>query len=274
MQRVTVVHELIHAWQYLDEGITDPGEIEDKLGLPLLGTVPRSDDAGPLVALQNPKSPLVEAYLAVQTNLELATSHGAPKSVAITSTRPQEGKSTTAFALAHSLARARRKVVLIDADLRSPSVHREFGLQNDLGVSNFLAGAGNVDAALHPTDRPGLSVMTAGPQPPNAADLLTGDRLRELIADLLTRFDHVVVDCPPVMGLADAPLVASAVEGVIYAVEARSIRSSVVRVALARLRSSNANVLGVVLTKFDARRAHLGYGYEYGYGYGGDARKA
>ncbi|MDB5703914.1 MAG: exopolysaccharide biosynthesis protein [Sphingomonas bacterium] len=260
------------AWalEQIDEGITDPGEVESELGVPLLGVVPRSGAEGPLDALQNPKSPLVEAYLAVQTSLELATAHGAPKSIAITSTRPQEGKSVTAFALAQSLARARRKVVLIDADLRSPSVHREFGLKNDLGVSNFLAGADNIDAALHKTDRPGLSIMTAGPQPPNAADLLTGDGLRNLIALLLERFDHVVVDSPPVMGLADAPLVASAVEGVIFAVEARSIRTSIVRVALGRLHASNARLLGIVLTKFESKRAHFGYGYEYGYGYGQD----
>ncbi len=112
--------------------------------------------------------------------------------------------------------------------------------------------------------------MTAGPQPPNAADLLTGDALRDLIATLLERFDHVVVDSPPVMGLADAPLVASAVEGVIFAVESRSIRTSVVRVALGRLAASNARILGIVLTKFEAKRAHFGYGYEYGYGYGHD----
>ena len=110
--------------------------------------------------------------------------------------------------------------------------------------------------------------MPAGPPPPNAADLLTGERLRTLVERLQERFDHVIVDSPPVIGLADAPLVASAVEAVIFVVEARSTQAGVVRNALHRLATAHANVLGAVLTKFEAKRAHLGYGYGYGYEYG------
>jgi capsular exopolysaccharide synthesis family protein len=211
---------------------------------------------------------LVEAYLAVQANLELSTARGTPRSLAVTSTRPREGKSTTATALAQSLARAHRKVVLVDADLRSPSVHSAFGVANEAGVSNFLAGSDDLDASIHATSHEGLSVMPAGPPPPNAADLLTGERLRVLIERLQERFDHVIVDSPPVIGLADAPLVASAVEAVIFVVEARSTQAGVVRNALNRLATAHANVLGAVLTKFEAKRAHLGYGYGYGYEYG------
>ncbi len=259
---------LAAALEQIDEGIGDPGEAQEKLGLPLLGTLPKVKTGGPLDALQDPRSPLVEAYLAVQANLELSTARGTPRSLGVTSTRPREGKSTTAIALAQSLARAHRRVVLVDADLRSPSVHSAFGVSCDTGVSNFLAGADNLDQAIHATGHEGLSVMPAGPPPPNAADLLTGDRLRELVAKLQERFDHVIVDSPPVIGLADAPLVASAVEAVIYVVEARSIQAGVVRNGLNRLATGHANVLGAVLTKFEARRAHLGYGYGYGYDYG------
>jgi Mrp family chromosome partitioning ATPase len=115
----------------------------------------------------------------------------------------------------------------------------------------------------------GIAAMTAGPIPPNAAELLTSDRLKVLVERLLESFDHVVIDSPPVMGLADAPLIASRVEGVVYAVESHGIRSSLVRTALGRLASANARVLGVVLTKFEARRS-AGYGYDYGYNYGRD----
>lgn len=259
---------LAAALEQIDEGIGDPGEAQEKLGLPLLGTLPKVKTGGPLDALEDPRSPLVEAYLAVQANLELSTARGTPRSLAVTSTRPREGKSTTATALAQSLARAHRKVVLVDADLRSPSVHSAFGVVNDAGVSNFLAGSDTFEGSIHATSHEGLSVMPAGPPPPNAADLLTGERLRLLVERLQERFDHVLVDSPPVIGLADAPLVASAVEAVIFVVEARSTQAGVVRNALNRLATAHANVLGTVLTKFEAKRAHLGYGYGYGYEYG------
>jgi capsular exopolysaccharide synthesis family protein len=158
--------------------------------------------------------------------------------------------------------------VLIDADLRAPSIHRYFDLPSDgPGVSNFLAGSDEIDAIVRPTDRQGLSVITAGPHPPNAADLLTGPRLSELISRLEERFDHVIVDCSPVIGLADAPLIASAVDGLVYVVEARTIQAGAARRALQRLETAQANLVGIVLTKFEPRRAHLGYGYGYGFDY-------
>ena len=253
--------------EQIDEGIADPADLEEKLGLPLLGIAPKLPIEDPLRALRDPRSKLVEAYLAVQANLELSTAHGTPRSLAVISTRPREGKSTTTVALALSLARARRKVVLIDADLRSPSVHTAFGAKNGVGVSNFLSGGEDIDAALHATDQDGLWIMTAGPQPPNAADLLMSDRLSKLVARLKERFDHVIVDSPPVIGLADAPLVAAAVEGVVYAVEARSVPGGTARNALARLRTSQARILGAVLTKFEARKGAQGFDYGYGFDY-------
>jgi polysaccharide biosynthesis transport protein len=263
---------LAFALEQIDEAIADPADVEGALGLPLLGAVPMTGDVEPMAALQDRKSSLVEAYLSVQTNLEFATAHGAPRSLSVTSTRPSEGKSTTAFALAQSLARGKRKVALIDGDMRSPSVHGLFGLKNDRGVSNVLAGSDDLAAMLHTTAQEGLVVMTAGPQPPNAAELLSGERLGFLIAKLLETVDHVIVDSPPVMGLADAPLIASKVEGTVFAVESHGIRTSLVRVALGRLSSANARLLGIVLTKFESKRAHYGYGYDYGYGYGEKGR--
>lgn len=256
------------ALEQIDEAISNPEEVERKLRLPLLGTVPLAEGNAPMTDLADRKSAMVEAYLSVQTSLEFATSHGAPRSLSVTSTRPSEGKSTTAFAIASAFARARSRVVLVDADMRSPSVHNLLGFANDHGTSNYLAGSDDLASMIKPSELPSLSIMTAGPQPPNAAELLTGERFQQMIAKLLENFDHVVVDSPPVMGLADAPLIASRVEGVIFAVESHGIRSSMVRVALGRLAAANANILGVVLTKFQQQRAHYGYGYDYGYSYG------
>jgi capsular exopolysaccharide synthesis family protein len=254
--------------EQIDEAIADPAEVERRLGLPLLGSVPKLKTGTPKEALLDRKSDLVDAYLAVQTNLAFTTEHGVPRSFAVTSTRPAEGKSTTALALATTLARAHRRVILVDGDMRSPSVHHLGGVDHDRGLSNFLTGQENIEAMTFPMHDLGITAMSAGPIPPNAAELLTGNRLSVLIERLLQSYDHVVIDSPPVMGLADAPLIASRVEGVIYAVESHGIRSSMVKTALGRLASANARVMGGVLTKFESRKAHYGYGYEYGYGYG------
>lgn len=254
--------------EQMDEAIADPAEIERRLGLPLLGSVPKVEDMSPKDALLDRKSDLVDAYLAVQTNLAFTTEHGVPRSLAVTSTRPAEGKSTTSLALATMLARAQKKVILVDGDMRSPSVHHLGGVTHDRGLSNFLAGQDEIAPLLFEMSDLGFTAMSAGPIPPNAAELLTGNRLAVLIERLLETYDHVVIDSPPVMGLADAPLIASRVEGIIYAVESHGIRSSLVKTALTRLRAANARIFGGVLTKFEARKSHYGYGYEYGYDYG------
>jgi polysaccharide biosynthesis transport protein len=265
---------LAFALEQIDEAITDPGAIEAALKVPLLGAIPKSTDIDPIAALEDRKSGTVESYLSVQTNLEFTTAHGVPRSFSVTSTRPAEGKSTTAYALALSLARSQRNVVIVDADMRSPSLHGFYGFKNDRGLSNYLSGSDNLTELLAKTSIEGLTMMAAGPQPPNAGELLTGPRLEKLIATLLQTYDNVVIDSPPVMGLADAPLIASKVEGTVYVVESGGIRSSLVRVAIARLVAANARLLGVVMTKFDSKHAQYdSYGYDYGYGYGANRGK-
>lgn len=262
------------ALEQIDEAIADPAEVERRLGLPLLGSVPKVDNVTPKEALLDRKSDLVDAYLAIQTHLAFTTEHGVPRSFAVTSTRPAEGKSTTALALATTLARAQRRVILVDGDMRSPSIHHFGDVSHDRGLSNFLTGEDAIATLTFPMGDLGFTAMSAGPIPPNAAELLTGSRLSLLIERLLEDYDHVVIDSPPVMGLADAPLIASRVEGVIYTVESHGIRASLVKTALGRLVSANARIFGGVLTKFEARKAHYGYGYEYGYGYGRGDTKA
>lgn len=264
---------MLAAWlmERIDEGIADPSEVPDLLGLPLLGTVPKVEGDDLLAELNDRKSPVVEAYLAIQASLELATSGGIARSISVTSTRPKEGKSTTSYALAHTLARSGRKVVLVDADMRMPMVHNEFALPNERGLSNLLSSTSDLDATVQRAAIDNLSIVTSGPLPPNAAELLSGPRFGQVVAELLTRFDNVVVDGPPVMGLADAALIANGVEGTVYTVESRSVRSDNIRAALGRLRAANATIYGVVLTKFDGSGANTSYGYDYGYKYGATA---
>jgi capsular exopolysaccharide synthesis family protein len=264
---------LAMALEQVDEAVSNPDEMEALVGLPLLGTIPKSE-GDPEADLEDRKSALVEAYLSAQTSLSFTTDHGVPRTLTVTSTRPGEGKTTTSYALARSLARTGRKVILVDADMRSPSLHHILGVGNDKGLSNFLTGSASLGEMIHRDMPDGIAAITAGPQPPNAAELLVGDRLGRLIEELAAIFDNVILDAPPVMGLADTPLIASKVEGVIFIVESHATRASTIRVAVARLKDAQARVLGVLLTKFESRRAHYGYGYEYGYGYGEKAAKS
>lgn len=253
--------------EQLDETISDPNDVPKILGVPLLGTVPRLPRDEDLVeAAHDPKSPLVEAYLSIQTNLEFATDHGVPYTIAITSSRPAEGKSTTAFTLAKLLARAGRRVVLIDGDMRSPSVNGLLKLPNDFGLSNYLAGGSKVDELLQSGDGDGMAVITAGPKPPNAAELLAGSGLGRLLVELRQKFDHVVIDAPPVMGLADAPIITGQVEGVLFAVQANGTSINLMKSAMLRLEAAHAPVIGAVLTKFAEKNTYFGYGYGYDYG--------
>ncbi len=256
----------------LSDVIDDPADVERMLHSALLGVIPVTGAGESLASLDDRKSPIVEAYLSVQTNLEFATAHGAPRSLAVTSTQPAEGKSTTAYALARSLARAGRRVILIDADMRSPSVHGFFGASNSRGLSNYLSGHEVLAELVVDTGVDGLMIMPAGPQPPNAAELLGGARLSLLFADLAQSYDHVVVDAPPVMGLADAPVIGGAVEGMLYVIQSAATSVAAAKVGMSRLATANVTLFGVVLTKFDGAKSGLGYdngfNYAYGYGYG------
>lgn len=257
----------------LEDTITDLEDLKSNLGLPSLGSIPHSGDDDPVTMLNDRKSIATEAYMSLQANLQFSSDHGIPRSIVVTSTRSGEGKSTTAFATAFLLARTGRKVILVDADMRSPSVHQLLSVRNTGGLSNFLSGEDDVNSLIQTTDKSGMMAMLAGPIPPNAAELLTGPRFKELIERLTASYDHVVIDAPPVLGLADAPLIASEVEATIYTVESDGVRASLVRTAVGRLSAVNANLIGAVLTKFDPKKARFSYGYEYGYSYGGNADK-
>lgn len=266
---------IIFFLEQTDDAVGDPADVKQLLNIPLLGAIPKVAQGTAFEALEDRKSPLVEAYISVQTNLRFSTKQGIPRSMSVTSTRPGEGKSTTSLALAVMLSRSGKKVVLVDGDMRSPSVHGLLGLDNKNGLSDYLSGTDDYRKLLKHAGALGFMAMTSGPQPPNAAELLTGERLTGLVQTLLADFDHVIIDSPPVVGLADAPLIGGSVEGVVFAVQSHGVRTGLIRLALARLESANTRVIGGILTHFEASRSGFAYGYDYGYGYGhADAVKA
>ena len=259
------------AWivEQLNQGIIDPSEVERLFGVPLLGTIPTLSDNEEVEAeLRDNKSIISEAYTSVQTTLSFSTDQGVPKTLAVTSTRAAEGKSTTSLGLALSLARSGRRTLLVDADMRSPSVHEELGIDNKAGLSNYLSGKSELTKLVRPAMADGLDALTAGPVPPNTPNLLSSSRFEKLIEDALELYDHVIFDSPPVMQLADGPIIASRVAATIYVLEAHGTQKTMSQIAMNRLVDAKARLLGVVLTKFDTRKANFGYGYDYGYGYG------
>jgi capsular exopolysaccharide synthesis family protein len=259
----------ILALDQIDESLRDPSQVNHALQLPLLGTVPDAEEVDDIVGLlQDAKTELSEAYISIRSHLAFSTDRGVPRTLMITSSRSAEGKSTTSFALAMVLARTGKKVLLIDADMRSPSIHQFIGISNDRGLSNFLSGENDWARLVKPGSEGNPTVMLAGPTPPSAAELLSSDRMSSLIEQLLEHYDNLVIDSPPVLGLADAPLLSRSVEGCVFVCEAEGVSVRGIKTAIGRLQAVHAHIFGVVLTKFRLQSAGYGYGYDYGYGYG------
>ena len=258
--------------EILDDTFKTPEDLEEKLGISALGVTPLFHDADKkktalAEVMGDPSSPLAEAYRSLRTAIQFSTSEGAPRSLLVTSSRPGEGKSTTAACLALNFGQLGMRVLLVDADMRNPSMHRQLGVENNSGLSNYLAGA---DAAglIKPCSMTGVVVMTTGPLPPNPAELLAGPRLATLLSTAAESFEIIIIDGPPVMGLADAPILGSVAEGTVLVIEGAKTRRAVVRDALKRLHFARARVVGALLNKYHPKHGATAYGYGDGYGYG------
>ncbi len=259
--------------EYLDDTIKNPEEVQKALNLTTLGAVPQHEDIGPgneLAILSNSQSAATEAYRVLRTNLQFSAIDHPLRTLLITSPAPGEGKSLTAANLAAALAQAGRKVIIADADLHKPRVHRVFRIRNSVGLTTaLLDDHPDLDELIQEGPVPNLWVLTSGPLPPNPAELLGSARARELIAQLLERADVLVFDSPPIVALADAAILSTQTDGVLLVLDAASTRRDVARRAVEALRRVNARVLGVVLNRMPIK----GEGYYYYY-YQSDAQES
>ncbi|HEY0412866.1 MAG TPA: polysaccharide biosynthesis tyrosine autokinase, partial [Allosphingosinicella sp.] len=252
------------ALEFLNDTIKTPEDVREKLRLPSLGVIPKKKGNDALAEeLKDQSSPISEAYYSLRTSLQFTTESGAPKSLLITSTRAAEGKSSTTLALAQNFARLGNSVLLVDGDLRKPAFVT--GLEPDEGLSKLLTNAEPLSKHVLKTQFENLSLLPCGPLPPNPAELLASSRLKTILAEAINQFDMVIVDGPPVLGLADAPLLAGVCRATLLVVESGKTRTRAATDAISRLKASGGNIVGAVLTKFH-QRSH-GYGYGYGYGY-------
>lgn len=252
--------------EHFDDAIRSAEDVETELHTSLIGVVPRLDeDQSPIAELHKVRSDMSEAYYAVRAALELSTSEGAPHTLMVTSSGPSEGKSTTSYALARGFAQIGRRAMLIDADMRKPAQHRNVERPNKVGLANLLARQATLKDVRQQTEIPGLDFIAAGPVPINPAELIAGSGFTELIEQIKSDYDIIIVDAPPVLGLADAPTLGSHVEATLFIVQANQARGRQSRIALSRLKTARAYIVGAILTKFDAKS--IGHSDDYGYSY-------
>jgi capsular exopolysaccharide synthesis family protein len=257
------------ALEFINDTVKNPDDVRDKLQLASLGVIPKKKGQGSLAEeLEDQTSAVSEAYYSLRTSLQFSTEHGAPKSLLVTSTRAAEGKSSTTLALAQNFARLGNSVLLIDADLRKPAFVT--GAEEETGLSKLLTNSEPLRKHALKTNSENLWLIPCGQLPPNPAELLASARLRAIIAEAVNEFDMVIVDGPPVLGLADAPLLGAVCEGTLMVIESGKTRTRAAVDAINRLKAAGSHVLGAVLTKYRAQGGGYGYGYAYEpYRYGG-----
>lgn len=262
--------------EYMDDSIKFPDEVERFTGLPLIGVIPRvntSKGSPEDQATRDPRSALAEAYRSVRTALQFSTSKGAPRTIVVTSCTKNEGKSTTAMALAVALSQMGKRVLLVDGDMRNPTLHRMFKTDHSVGLSNILSSDADPITVTRKTDFPNLYLITGGPLPPNPAELLSGPSLQKLLSPSASLFDHIVIDAPPILGIADSIILCNHVDATLFVVESSKTRKAAIRNAIRRLRQAGAAPLGAILTKLGSEMTMYGYESDFYY-YGNKAEMA
>lgn len=252
---------------YLDDTLKNPDDIKAAMGASTLGAIAVIEGETPeqkLVTALHPKSPTAEMYRILRTNLQFSALDNPPRTLMTTSPNPGEGKSTTLANLGVVMAQQGQRVVLVDTDLRKPTLHRFFGLPNSVGLTTaLLQGTPVADGFVQPTRIENLQVLTSGPLPPNPAELIGSERFKALLEDLKRHADVVLLDSPPVLAVTDAAILARQVDGVLMVVEAGGTRRPLAANAKDALEKVGAKVLGVALNRLRPR----GDGYYYYYYY-------
>ncbi len=267
---------------YLDDSIRTSDDVGRHLGLATLALIPhyaatekrksalngKNGNAGTslaVVALEDTRSAMAEAYRHLRTSLLFSSAGRPPQTILVTSSQPSEGKTTTAINTAITLAQSGADVVIIDCDLRRPRLHSHFDLDNTAGLTNYLSGEKNTDLLMKPyPGLPKMKIITSGPIPPNPAELLSSNEMKNLLTFLRGNFKHVIIDSPPAISFTDAAILSTLVDGVILVAMAGKSSIHLMRRFKQRLSNIGARIYGVVLNGIKSDSVEYGY---YGYGY-------
>jgi capsular exopolysaccharide synthesis family protein len=289
--------------EYLDSSVKTPEDIDRFIKLPSLGVIPSLSLMVPaperkrlsavalggngaskhsrdveLITYNDAKSLISEAYRNLRTSVLLSSGAGRPpKSILVTSSQMGEGKTTTALNIAITLAQTGNKVILLDCDMRNPRIHKALSLENTEGMSSFLSGNSDLSSLIRQSEIPNLFAVTAGRIPPNPAELVGSQRMRQGLTLLEDYFEHIVIDTPPVLSVTDPRILASMADGVILVIKGGETPKEAVQRSKRLLQDVHAHIIGTLLNDVNVHSAdyyyyskyyYYGYGKKYGYGYG------
>lgn len=220
---------------------------------------------GKLITRKDPKSPISEAYRTIRTNIEFSNLDKEIKTIVVTSSQQNEGKSTVIANLAVSFSGMEdKKVLVLEGDLRNPTVHRMFNVSNAHGITEILTGQKSFEECVHTTEVKGLHVVTCGKIPPNPSEMLASKKMKAFIESLKDHYDYIFIDAPPIGIITDAGIISTYSDGTMLVVASNEVDIDMLKIAKERLEKVNSNILGVVLNKFeDGSGSHGYYNYYY-----------
>ena len=266
--------------EYLDSTIHNSEDIRLYVNLPFLGYISstgrdaKADIDKDLLCHKQPGSIIAETYRVVRTAILFASPEDEPsKSILVTSSLPQEGKTLISLNLAQIFAQAGERVILIDVDMRRPRVHKTFNIEQKKGLSDFLVGEVDLKDIIKPTSIDNLSVITSGTIPPNPSELLHSAKVRTLLDGLKTRFDRILLDSPPILSVADTSLLANMVDGVVLVIKGASTHLDAIAHSKSKIQEAKGRIIGVVLNNIEAARTDKYYYFHYYAKEAGQAKK-
>lgn len=262
---------LVFGLEYIDDSIRYPEEVTQGLGLPFFGLVPSAnwdpeDLRTHVLANIDQKSGLAEAYRNIRSSLLFSGAEDNIRTLAMTSAVPKEGKTTTSINMSVCLAQAGSRILIVDADLRRGEVHKFFGLEGGRGLSDILTGQAKPEAVIQRTGIPNLDLIATGPFPPNPAEIVLRHEFTSFLEYAKRTYDRIIFDCPPVLAVSEAGILASMVDGCLLVVWAGQTSRKLSQLAAQTLRERGANILGVILNNLDFGRVGYYY-YSTYYGY-------